>query len=52
MGACIRRKKFFSAKGETWGRMGENPVIAMGTGFGGAKRDGPECRRHVGADRL
>ena len=34
------------------GRMGGNPVIAMGTGFGGAKRGGPEKRRRVGEDRL
>lgn len=32
--------------------MGENPVIARGTGFGGAKRGGPEKRWSVGAGRL
>ena len=45
-------EKFFSAEGGTRGRMGGNPVIARGTWFGGAKRDGPEKRRRVGAGRL
>ena len=45
-------KIFFSAEGGTWGQMGGNPVIARGTGFCGAKRDGPEKRRRVGAGRL
>ncbi len=45
-------KNIFSAEGGTLGWMGGNPVIARGTGFGGAKRDGPEKRRRVGAGRL
>ena len=52
MGTYIRRKKFFSAEGGTRGRMGGNPVITMDTGFGGAKRGGPEKRRRVEAGRL
>ena len=45
-------KIFFSAEGGTRGRMGGNPVIARGTGFGGAKGGGPEKRWSVGAGRL
>ena len=52
MGACIRQEKIFSAESGTRGRMGGNPVIARDTGFGGAKRGGPEKRRRVEAGRL
>ena len=45
-------KIFFSAEGGTWGRVSGNPVIARGTGFGGAKGGDPEWRRRVGAGRL
>ena len=51
-GRAADGEKLFSAEGRTWGQMGGNPVIAMGTGFDGAKRDGPENRRRVGAGRL
>ena len=37
-GRAADGKKLFSAEGGTWGQMGGNPVIAMGTGFDGAKR--------------
>ena len=45
-------KIFFSAEGGTRGRMGGNPVIARGTGFGGAEVSSSEWRRHIGEDRL
>ncbi len=51
-GRAADGEKLFSAEGGTWGRMGGNPVIARDTGFGGAKRGGPEKRRHIGAGRL
>ena len=51
-GGVQQTEKIFSAEGGTRGRMGGNPVIARGTWFGGAKRDGPEKRRRVGAGRL
>ena len=51
-GRAADGKKFFSAEGGTWGRVSGNHVIARGTGFGGAKRGGPEKRRRVGAGRL
>ena len=51
-GGVQQTEKIFSAEGGTWGRTGENPVIARGTWFSGAKRGGPEKRRRVGEDRL
>ena len=51
-GRAADGEKLFSAEGGTWGQMGGNPVIARDTGFGGAKRGGPEKRRHIGAGRL
>ena len=51
-GRAADGEKLFSAEGGTWGQMGGNPVIARGTGFGGAKSGGPEKRRRVGEDRL
>ena len=41
-GRASDRKKLFSAEGGTWGKMGGNPVIARGTGFGGAEVGGSE----------
>ena len=51
-GRAADGEKLLSAEGGTWGQMGGNPVIARDTGFGGAKRGGPEKRRRVGAGRL
>ena len=51
-GRAADGEKLFSAEGGTWGRMGGNPVIAMGTGFGGAEVSSSEWRRHIGAGRL
>ena len=51
-GRAADGEKLFSTEGGTWGWMGGNPVIAMGTWFGGAKRGGPEKRWSVGAGRL
>ena len=51
-GRAADGEKLFSEEGGTWGQMGGNHVIAMGTEFDGAKRGGPEKRRRVGAGRL